>query len=286
MVKLMFADGHLHSNPINGIGAKSIAEKFKKVGGWFMVLVSLSPHHYGLGNGFEDYVKSIDIHIRECNYAREIRLRTICLAGLHPADVERRISIDRHKIADTIMFATKIIDYIARLVRSGLLDGFGEIGRPHYKTVPEAIVGNEILMRYTLTLAKDLNAFVHLHTEQGGYATAEDIYGTLKLMNVNTAKIVLHHLDLLTAQEAARRSLKFTLPGKYVILKEAVKRLDPVYIIESDFIDDPKRPGVSSYPWSIVEDQMKLILEQEIDEEYVHKVNIDNVIRVYDVEPP
>lgn len=285
--KLVFADGHLHSNPLRGIGAKVIAEKFKKIGGWFVVLVSLSPTHYGLeGFTFEDYTKSIDIHVKECEYAKEQGIKVICLAGIHPADVEKKVIADKHKIGDTIILAKKIVEHVAKLIEKGVLDGFGEVGRPHYRTIPEAVVANEIVMRYVLTLARDLNAYVHLHLEQGGYATIEDMYEILKFTNADINKIVFHHLDLFTAIEATHKRLIFTVPGKYELLKEVIKRLDPIYIIESDFIDDPKRPGVSSYPWTIAENQLKIIKEYNIDEEYIYAINVDNIVRVYNLHPP
>jgi TatD-related deoxyribonuclease len=78
----------------------------------------------------------------------------------------------------------------------------------------------------------------------------------------------------------------FTIPGKLPVLAEAFKRFEPSYTIESDFIDDPKRPGVSSYPWQIIENQRKLLDEGLISEEYLYKLNVDNIAKAYNVTPP
>jgi TatD-related deoxyribonuclease len=70
------------------MGASKIASQFKKQGGWFMAIVALSPWHYGLEfKGFESYVETIDILLRECKNAFDQGVQVACLAGFHPADV-------------------------------------------------------------------------------------------------------------------------------------------------------------------------------------------------------
>lgn len=285
MDKLIFADGHLHSNPVKGIGMKVIAKRFFEVGGWFIALVSLPPHHFGFDNTYEGYVKAFNVLLNECRIARELNLKSICLAGVHPAALEDEIVKDVKHSIKVLEKALKVVDYIAKLIREGLIDGFGEIGRPHYKTIPEAFVINTIITRYTLTLAKDMEVPVHLHLEQGGEPTVIDIEEIIKNLGLNKTKVILHHMDISTAKAAQSKNMVFTIPGKQQILREAFKLLNPNYIIESDFIDDPNRPGVSSYPWDIVENQKKLLNEGIVDPEYLYKVNIDTVVKVYGVNP-
>jgi TatD-related deoxyribonuclease len=69
-------------------------------------------------------------------------------------------------------------------------------------------------------------------------------------------------------------------------LTEAFKRFTPSYTVESDFIDDPKRPGVSSYPWQIIENQLRLLNEGFVSEEYLYKLNVDNIVKIYGEKPP
>lgn len=286
MTGILYADGHLHSNPVSGLGAKNIAQRFKVSGGWFTVLVSLPPHHYNLTSDFDGYVKSIGILISECNTLRSYGIKTLCLTGIHPANIEEMISRDAKNAKSIIELALRVLDYISQLVKNGTVDGFGEVGRPHYKALPEAFTVNNIVMRYALTLAKDLNAYIHLHLEQGGYATVRDVYEVLRMLNIDSRRVILHHLDIRTALEAESYGLYYTIPGKYPILREAARKLPPSYIVESDFIDDPKRPGVSSYPWDIVENQKKLLSENLADPEYIARINMENVVKIYGVEPP
>lgn len=286
MARILFADGHLHSNPIKGMGMNAIAKRLTEIGGWFVALVLLPPYHYGFENTFEGYLKAVDVLRSECRASRELGLRAVCLAGVHPAAIEDEISMNTKASVKVLEKAIKVIDYVAKLVREGVLDGFGEIGRPHYKASPEAFIVNNIITRYTLTLAKDLGAPTHLHLEQGGELTALDIENNIKSLGIDEYKVVMHHADVSTAKAAQARNLISTVPGKYPVLKEVFRLLKPYFMVESDYIDDPKRPGVSSYPWEIVENQKKLLNEGIVDEEYLCKLNIDMILKVYGVKPP
>jgi len=282
---VLFADAHLHSNPLRGIGVKSIVKNFKAVGGWFLAIVSLPPSHYGLGSSYDDYVRSIEILIRECRTAKE-EVKTKCLAGIHPADLEKLVNSQSLKYDEVINLALKILNYISKLIKSGVLDGIGEVGRPHYKTTPEGYVVNELILHHALRLAKDLHSIVHLHLEQGGILTVLSMTDLLESISLSKDLVLLHHMDIKTAMNAEEVGLRYTLCGKLQLLREGFKKLKPTYMIESDFIDDPRRPGVAAYPWEIVENQLLLLKEGLVSEDYLFRLNVDNIVKFYGVEPP
>ena len=283
---MIFADAHTHSNPISGMGIERVGKKFKEHGGWFIAIVSLPPTHYGFPQNRIGYVKAIEIVVSECRKAQTLGLRVACLAGLHPADMEKLVTRHIMKIEEVLSLAEYVLNEITRRCREGSLDGIGEIGRPHYTAKPEAFVVNELILRHALALAKDLGVVIHLHLEQGRALTAIDIDERIQALGLDRNKIVLHHLDFHTAKEALKRNLVFTLPAKYPLLKHAFQVLKPVYMIESDHIDDPKRPGVSAYPWNVIEVQTRLLKEGIVNEDYLARLNIDNIVKTYGVEPP
>ncbi|MCS7367467.1 MAG: TatD family hydrolase [archaeon YNP-WB-062] len=285
-MRLLFADGHMHSNPVKGLGIRSIAKRFKQYGGWFIAIVSLSPQHYGFELTLDGYRKSVEIVISECRAAYEEGLKVACFAGVHPADIDQLISQDPKKSNKVIALAINIVNHIAEMIKEGLLNGIGEIGRPHYKALPESFIANSIVMRYAMNVARDLQCLVHLHLEQGGYITIYDVNEIITLAKLSKDNVIIHHSDILTAHYAQEFGFMFTIPGKLPVLAEAFKRFEPSYTIESDFIDDPKRPGVSSYPWQIIENQRKLLDEGLISEEYLYKLNVDNIAKAYNVTPP
>lgn len=286
-MKLLFADGHCHSNPVIGMGAKTIARRFRRVGGWFMALVSLPPYHYGFNGGsLDDYIKAFNIVINEAEKAREEGLEVRVFLGFHPAEVDEYFKRGK-SVEEIIDLANKVLNLVIELHKRGLVDGIGEVGRQHYSTAPSRLVVSEIIMVNALELARDNNMLVHLHLEQGGYATVESIAKITGFIGISKSKIFLHHSSIAESLWADKHGFWHTVPGKYKTLKRVFEeKIVDKMIPESDFIDDPRRPGVSSYPWDIAYNQNKLLEEHVVDEEVLYKVNVDNVVKAYAVKPP
>ncbi len=283
---MLFADAHCHSNPVSGIGATKIARKFKAKGGWFIALIGLPPYHYGIEpNSIDDYIKAYNIVISEAKKITREGLKNIVLVGFHPAEIDEHYRRGR-SIKEIIDFGFKIIDTIAELYEKGLVDGIGEVGRQHYSTAPERFIASQVIMEYALEVAKDHGMIVHLHLEQGGYATVLSMKNLFKRLSMPPNKVFLHHIGKNEALWIDRYGLWGTIPGKYKTLKSVLEFKPKNILVESDFIDDPKRPGVSSYPWDIVENQLRLLNEGFIDEEYLFKINVDNIVKAYNVSPP
>jgi len=280
---LMFADAHTHTNPVSGLGMKRIAEKFREVGGWFMAIVSLPPSHYGYPSTIEGYEKSYEILLRECNEARNHGLRIACIAGIHPADIEKSVSRaqpDKYrKIIETYLGVLRILEH---MLKQGELQGLGEFGRPHYKAIPEAFALNDIVLIKALELAKDYSIPIHIHCEQSGAIAVEYLKAITSIVGIDKRLVIVHHVDTKTLLSALEEGFNCTVLGRYELLKSiAMRRVAPMYMIESDYIDDPRRPGVAAYPWEIVENQLRLLKDGIVDTRYLRKLNVDNVERVY-----
>ncbi len=289
---LLFADAHGHSNPVRGLGASRIAERFREAGGWFMALVAHSPTAYGIDPlGFEAYKEAIEVHLGECKAAEDAGVKVACLAGFHPAEVDKLV--DRYKVDPlrVLELGIRVVDYAASLCREGVLDGIGEVGRQHYRTTADRALVAQAIMERALEHARDHGCVVHLHLENAGRHTVAltDIAASrLGLPREAAVKVVFHHSKPVMVHEAASRGYSATLPGVPRLLEHAVShgRLEPVYMVESDFIDDPARPGVVVYPWEMALAMERLARRSLVDEEYLYKINVDNVVSVYGVRPP
>jgi len=280
------ADAHAHSNPVRGLGAEKIASKFRAEGGWFMALVSLSPWAYGIEpEGLESYKKVFDILARECHAASSEGLKTACLGGFHPADVDKLIDKYRMDPVDVLELGLAVVEEAARLCRDDFLDGIGEVGRQHYKTTPErALISNRIMER-ALELAKDYDCIVHLHLENAGKITIDLVErSAVEIGVLKKEKVVFHHSKPNMAVEAARLGYAATIPGKPLLMDNVMGRIPPVFMLESDYIDDPMRPGAVVYPWVMAAHVQKVA--RKVDGEYLHAVNVDNIVRTYGVIPP
>ena len=289
-MRLLFADAHGHSNPVKGLGASRIAERFRAAGGWFMALVAHSPTVYGMEpGGIESYKEAIEVHLAECKAAEDAGLKVACLAGFHPAEVDKLI--DKYKMdpVKVLELGVSVVDYVASLCREGVLDGIGEVGRQHYKTTAEKVVIAQAIMERALEHARDHGCIVHLHLENAGRPTVvltDMAASRLGLTGGSRVRVVFHHSKPVMVEEAVGRGYSATIPGVPRLLDHVVRELRPIYMVESDFIDDPARPGVVAYPWDVALAMERLARRGVVDEEYLYKVNVDNVVRVYGVEPP
>lgn len=283
---LVYADAHTHSNPIHGLGMNVIADKFRAKNGWFMAIVGLAPWSYGLDPTVEGYLESFEIVLRECSIARQKGLKVACIVGMHPSDLDKLVYKYGIKLNEVLKLAYKVIDEVAKLCREGRIEGIGEVGRPHYRVDPVFVAASELVMVRAMEVAKDYGCILHLHLEQGNGVTVESIEKISRFIGISTDKIIFHHSRPGLLEYVVDKGYVATVPGVEAVLRTVFSRYKPVYLIESDHIDDPRRPGVVVYPWQLVDNQLKLLKEDIVDEEYLYKVNVDNIVKIYGVEPP
>jgi len=283
---MLYADAHCHTNPVKGLGASTVAKKFREVGGWFAALVSLPPYHYGLTGGkFEDYVKAAEILLAEKRKFEEAGIKVKAFMGFHPAEVDEyaKRGMDPQQILN---LAESVLNLVVKYCREGLLDGIGEVGRQHYSTAPARLVLSELILLRALTYARDHDLSVHLHLEQGGFTTVYSIKRLAELTGVRSELLLFHHVDYSTGLWCERENAWYTVPAKLSDLRKAMSERRSRLLVESDYIDDLRRPGVSSYPWDIAVNVNRLLEEHVTSEDYVYRVMIDNITRFYRVEPP
>ncbi len=282
----MYADAHCHTNPVKGLGAKRVARKFRDVGGWFIALIGLPPYHYGIEDaGLEAHLRAYRIVVEEARRVRETGLETCVLVGFHPAEVDELFRRG-WSLRDVVELGYRLVDEIARMHKEGLVDGIGEVGRQHYSTAPTRIVASELVMLYALEVARDYGMIVHLHLEQGGFSTVESIKKYLDLLGVDYRIPFLHHVGVEEALWAERHGLWYTIPTKKRTVSSVLKNKPLHVLVESDFIDDPRRPGVSAYPWDIPRVLEEVVSDGVVNVGYLYKVMVDNIVKAYGVKPP
>jgi len=278
------ADAHSHINPVRGLGVERVVERFARAGGWFIALVSLSPGHYGFnGYSLDGHLKALKAHVEACRRARRCGVEVACLAGVHPAEVVRLV--DRLGARRGLELALSILDNVARLCEEGLCDGIGEVGRPHFTCSPLGLVASQLVMYRALELARELGVVVHLHLEQGGIVTALDVERTCRLLGV-ADRVLVHHAKGEGLAECAKRGLYASTPAAWNNLVDACRRAGSRFMVESDYLDDPRRPGVVVYPWVLVENVGRLVAEGLWSEEDAYRACVDMVCKLYRVEPP
>lgn len=276
---LGFADAHSHVNPIYGLGPEKIARRFKDSGGWFIALISLPPWSYGLEpSGIEAYDESFRLVINAGNKYKQLGLKVAIHLGYHPSEVDYLVKYGL-KPYDIKNLGFRIIDLIANYVREGYVHGLGEFGRQHYPTNPENIRIAEDITKYAVQKARDLNVSIHLHLDQS-FNALDFVFRIAREAGMDLSKIVIHHLNPELARNAENLGLSYTVVGKVETLKMIINNSFK-YLVESDYLDDPKRPGAVIPPWTIPKTWRKLLAEGLCDVSYVQTINVDNVVALY-----
>ncbi len=282
-MKLRYADAHCHVNPVNGLGAEKVAAKFREVGGWFIALVALSPSHYGFKPfSVEGYERVAALLSREVEAARRAGLEAVGFLGIHPAEIDRIVT--QMGIEEAYRRGVKLIEAVARLCLKYGFAGLGEVGRPHYHCRAESFTVCNLILDRALELARDYSLLTHLHLEQAGEATARDISRRLK-GSLQRGMVAVHHARGGTLRGCLKEGLWATTPARKGELMFAFKQ-PPRYMVESDFLDDPRRPGAVVEPFRIPEEIEMAVGVVKVDEEYLWRICVDNVVEFYGVKSP
>lgn len=277
-MRLKVGDNHCHLNPLNGIGVKAFTKRFKESGGWFIGLVNLLSWNYGVQvNTPEDYRRVYELTTDTAYALRREGLAVAVILGPHPAELARLVE-NGVKPVKAVKLLTEAYRLAAKYVEMGKAQGLGETGRPHWQAPQEIVEACNQVMVNVAEIAKELNCVVHLHTEREGLRTVEDVANRLKGLR----KAVLHHAEGVYAARAGELGLTPSVPAKEneIITAAVCRRI----VIESDFLDDPKRPGAVVAPWSIGRLFSRLIAKGLISEETAHAVLVENLRKLYDIE--
>jgi len=272
-------DNHLHLNPVKGMGVREFAKRFLASGGWFAGLVNLTSWSYGARiASAEDCERVYRVTLNAARELRERGLQVAVMLGLHPAELAKLVEsgVSAEKAAALV---AKAYEIAAGYVRRGEASGLGEAGRPHWPVPREIVEACNAVLNRVIELSLELDCVVHLHVERGGKGTVDDLAARLK----GARKIVLHHAEGAYAGYALERGFTPSVPAKEGEILAAVKG-GCGFVVESDFLDDPKRPGAVVAPWSISRTFAKLISKEALSSSDAERILVKNIEELYGVE--
>jgi len=273
-------DNHCHANERTGLGAVEIAKRFKRAGGIGIIFVSLTTWSIGGVPGDKNWVvKLYDYTVRNSELARREGLISGAIVGVHPAECAK-LAEAGWRLEDIEEFMTWTIDLAYEYVREGRALGLGEYGRPHWRVEEEVLVLCNRVIEYAMGIARDLNAPLHLHLEREGTRTINDVYSLIVKTNAPKYKIVMHHAEGRFAHVAYSKGIMPSVPvGRRGELEEALKH-GLTFVVESDFVDDNRRPGAVIPPWTLARKLREMIEEGIMSNDDLRKM-ADNVGLVY-----
>ncbi len=272
---MIITDDHMHI--YRHLGLKAL-EQFKKAGGTHVFLVTLLSKHYDVfPTRGEDFKAMFDSHLKLVEKANEI-VKAYAVLGVHPAEITilgEKIGYERaaEVMKEGLTIAGKYVEEgMAVAIKSG---------RPHYSVSKEVWELSNEVMLHAFEVARDADCAVQLHTESYSRRGIEEIAEIAKKAGIKLHRVVKHF--------APPRIDEFEEVGIFpsvIAMGENVLKAATIgdrFTVETDYIDDPARPGAVLGPKTVPK-KVRELLKRGFDEDFIMKICRDNVEKVYGVE--
>jgi TatD-related deoxyribonuclease len=168
------------------------------------------------------------------------------------------------------------------LVDEGKTIAIGEIGRPHFPVSDEIMQCSNEILRYGMELAKDAGCPVVLHTESATVDVWKELAEMADSIGLPREKVVKHFAPPMVSEEDNYGLFPSVLASKHAV-KEAIAISDR-FMMETDFLDDPKRPGAVLGIASVPKMTQMLLRQELATEEQLIKIHKTNPEQVYGIE--
>ncbi|WP_297420575.1 TatD family hydrolase [Thermococcus sp.] len=274
-------DNHFHVDPYHGLFLDAV-EEFHKAGGTHLVVVYKSAHDYGFpGLKTEDFTKAMDFHIELVERInKETPVKAYAIVGVHPAEFDYLAREKGLEYAKSEVM--RALEYAQKLCLDGKAIGIGEIGRPHYEVPAEIWQASIELMKYGMSLAKEADCAVQLHTESFDEEKFRELGGYVKEVGIKPYKVVKHFSPPLI-KVAEEVGVFPSVIASRKNIKAAIEQGNR-FMMETDYIDDKRRPGAVLGPKTVPKRTKAFLQNGVFTEEDVYKIHVENPEKVYGVE--
>jgi TatD-related deoxyribonuclease len=264
-------DNHLHLDPEHGQGIEAVKD-FARAGGTHLLVVNKPS--WTLGVAVEepaDFREAFETTLEIVAAANDVLDgRAWPVLGVHPGLItqltERGFSPEE---ASELMRAG--LDVAAEYVPSKALAL--KSGRPHYEVSEEVWKESNAVLRHALALGAERDCAVQLHTEASADLT--EITDWADERGLPAHRVVKHYAGGRLAGPVP------SVMSEKERLEEAAERGDP-FLMETDFIDDPHRPGAVLGPKTVPR-RVGWLCEGGFDDA-VKNAHIETPRQVYGIE--
>ncbi|MDX1744639.1 MAG: TatD family hydrolase [Halobacteriales archaeon] len=266
-------DNHLHLDPDHGRGMEAVAD-FARSGGTHLLVVNKPSWQLGVDvETGADFRAVFDRTVAVVEDASaELTGRAWAVLGVHPALISRLVD-DRGLTPDRAAELMQAgLDVAATYAAEGTAVAL-KSGRPHYE-VTEAVwdASNDVL-RHALSLGAETGVPVQLHTE------ATDDLSTVgawaEAVGLPSDQVVKHFA------EGPCAGVTPSVIARKAALEAAIDA-DVPFMMETDFIDDPDRPGAVLGPKTVPR-RVDWLREQGYDD-VIERAHVESPRRVYGID--
>lgn len=266
-------DNHLHLDPEHGRGLDAV-EDFIHLGGSHLLVVNKPSWHLGIdAEQGEDFRAVFETTIDIVEQATELLPgRAWPVLGVHPTLISRLVDdrdYDPDAAADLMCAG---LDVAAEYVAQGRALAI-KSGRPHYETSEAVSTASNRVLRHALSLGAEEDCAVQLHTE--ATEALPDVATWAENVGLDPDRVVKHYaagaLDGVTPSVMSERDR----------LERAAQRDEP-FLMETDFVDDPDRPGAVLGPKTVPR-RVRWLVDEGYTEA-VRRAHIETPAAVYGID--
>ena len=197
------------------------------------------------------------------------------ILGPHPVAWEHQIhTMGLEKSSSLHLQAVKIaLEYIS----SGHAMCLGEVGRPHYPVSDEIWDASNDLLLKIMKLAAEAKTSIQLHVEDNGEKTYSDLAILCDKAKLSRHLAIRHYAPANISEEFTHGLSVTVSVGKDSISKivETLPMSNSYWGMETDFLDDEKRPGAVLGPKTIpkrTHQLSSLLIENGYSEDQVSEI--------------
>jgi TatD-related deoxyribonuclease len=199
--------------------------------------------------------------------------------GPYPVDYLRLSEVFGRK--KTIELMKQGMDLAAKLCEEQKCIAIGEIGRPHFPVDPAITMDSNEILQHGMQKASEVNAPVVLHTETTTSKQCSELVQMGKKVGLPAEKIVKHYSPPLIYLTENYGLIPSVLASKKNIMESAVKGTR--FMMETDYIDDPRRPGAVLSPKTVPKRTFELLQNNYLTEEQLFVIHQDIPEKTYGI---
>jgi len=273
---LPITDDHMHINIHGGRGMDAIKE-FKNAGGTHVLIVSLPAGEIGMTIAKGDDFRAVfDAAVDAARQANEF-VKAFAVVGVHPAEyvnLAESLGMER-----AYAIVKEGLEIAAKYVAEGKAIAL-KSGRPHYPVSPELWETSNALMRYAMDLCVDEGCAIQLHTESEP-GTMQSLSDIAKQARMEPQKVIKHFSPPLVRECESLNVFPSVICSRGA-LEEALSQ-GTRFMMETDYIDDPDRPGAVLGPKTVPR-KTKEAIRNGVPEETFYKIHKDNPEKSYGIK--
>ena len=281
-------DNHFHLDPA-GRGVDAVRE-FQRAGGTHLMLVH-KPYRAQASNEWRFNV-TVEQHVEQMEttlgLAEKVRrevpeVKVFVALAPHPAEFTKHLESGA-PMAEAERVYRGALEAAQRFVRDGRAVAMAEVGRPHWRPVPDDVMAKaNALMRYAFELARDAGCAVQIHAETATPESFADLAQHARAAGLPLERVVKHYSTPIVDTQVNHGLWPSVLIGKGAA-EEAAAGGGTRFLMETDYMDDPRYPGAVLGPKTVPRRTLEMMQKGLLTEEGAWAVHAENPKRVYGVD--